>query len=62
MRPKKHYVAAEIGENGLVFDSDQYNCKLADSAVKSQFTDMYSSDADANSKETKTDIVSSSTS
>ena len=29
MRPKKHFIAAEIKEEGLVFASDSYNCKIA---------------------------------
>lgn len=46
MRPKKHYVAAEIKAEGFVFDSDQYNCKLADSALleNSGFQDLNLSD------------------
>jgi len=29
MRPKKHFIAAEIKEGGLVFDSDSYDCVIA---------------------------------
>lgn len=29
MRPKKHFIAAEIKDEGLVFASDSYNCKIA---------------------------------
>ena len=29
MRPKKHFIAAEIKEEGLVFASESYDCKVA---------------------------------
>ena len=28
MKPKKHYVTAEITDQGIVFASDEYSCKL----------------------------------
>jgi hypothetical protein len=52
LRPKKHYVAAEIKAEGFVFDSDLYSCRLADSALmeSSAFNDLNLSDMNIDQK------------